>query len=55
MPGKRGAPLMRNKQIVDYADKMIAFWDGESRGTSYAINYAGEKGKQVNVIHSEKE
>ena len=26
----RGAPIVRNKQIVDYADKVIAFWDGSS-------------------------
>ena len=24
----RAAPIMRNKKIVDYADKVIAFWDG---------------------------
>ena len=29
----RGAPIVRNKKIVDYADKVIAFWDGQSKGT----------------------
>lgn len=24
----RGAPIVRNKKIVDYADKVVAFWDG---------------------------
>ena len=24
----RGAPLKRNLQIIDYADKVLAFWDG---------------------------
>ena len=24
----RGAPILRNKKIVDYADKILAFWDG---------------------------
>ena len=29
----RAAPLIRNKQIVDYADEVLALWDVESRGT----------------------
>lgn len=36
----RSAPLIRNKLIVDNADLVIAFWDGESRGTEYTISYA---------------
>ena len=52
---EKKAPLVRNRQIVDYADKVVAFWDGESKGTKYTINYAKEKGKQINVIFSEKE
>lgn len=52
---KKGAPLMRNKQIVDYADKVVAFWDGESKGTKYTIDYARKTGKQVDVIPSKKE
>ena len=31
---KRGAPLKRNIQIAEYADKVLAFWDGKSRGTN---------------------
>ena len=31
----RSAPLIRNRGIVDYADGVIAFWDGTSRGTAY--------------------
>ena len=29
----RAAPIVRNKKIVDYSDKILAFWDGKSRGT----------------------
>ena len=36
----RAAPIVRNKKIVDYADKIIAFWDGESKGTLSVIKYA---------------
>ena len=27
----RAAPIVRNKKIVDYADKIIVFWDGSSK------------------------
>lgn len=36
----KSAPLIRNRLIVDNADLVIAFWDGESSGTSYTIDYA---------------
>lgn len=36
----KSAPLIRNKQIVDNADLVIAIWDGVSRGTQYTIDYA---------------
>ena len=35
--GKK-APLVRNIQIIDYADVVIAFWDGQSRGTKFVID-----------------
>ena len=46
----RGAPLKRNNLIVDAADEVLAFWDGNSRGTAYTIRYAHEKSKNVRVI-----
>lgn len=46
----RAAPIMRNKEIVDYADKVIAFWDGSSRGTRSVIQYAKKTGKACEVI-----
>ena len=45
----RGAPLKRNEQIVDYADTVIAFWDGKSRGTKYTIEYCRKVRKSVFV------
>ncbi len=44
------APLVRNKQIVDECDCLLAFWDGKSRGTSYTINYAKEKNKPIKIV-----
>lgn len=46
----RAAPIVRNKQIVDYADRIVAFWDGKSKGTMSVIAYAGKKGKACEVI-----
>ena len=46
----RTAPLERNKLIVDECDCLLAFWDGESRGTKFTIDYAREKNKPVKVI-----
>ncbi len=50
----RAAPIVRNKAIVDYADKVIAFWDGTSKGTLSVIKYAEKAQKQCEVIICEK-
>lgn len=44
------APLVRNKKIVDSADMVIAFWDGQSRGTYNVMEYAKKVGKRL-VVH----
>ncbi len=46
--GKR-APLIRNQQIVQAADLVVAIWDGTSRGTKYTIEYAKKMGRPVQV------
>ena len=46
----RAAPIIRNKKIVDYADKVIAFWDGASKGTLSVIKYAEKTGKKCEII-----
>ena len=45
----RGAPLKRNLQIIEYADVVIAFWDGKSKGTKYVIDNCKKQGVQVDV------
>lgn len=47
--GKR-APLLRNQQIVECADLVIAVWDGVSSGTAYTIDYAHERGVPVQIF-----
>lgn len=46
--GKR-AGFVRNAQMADYADALIAIWDGESRGTKHMIDDATKKGLKVYV------
>ena len=46
----RAAPIVRNRAIVDYADKIVAFWDGKSRGTLSVIKYAEKVGKPCEII-----
>ncbi len=46
----RVAPLRRNLQIIDYADCVLAFWDGQSRGTKFVIEHCRAQGKPVRVF-----
>jgi hypothetical protein len=46
----RRAGFMRNQQIVETADRIVAFWDGESKGTKHTIDLARKAGKSVEVI-----
>ena len=46
----RGAPLKRNETIVNYADMVLAFWDGESKGTKFVINYCEKVGKECKIF-----
>ena len=48
----REAPLIRNRQIVDSADLVIALWNGCSRGTMYTVRYAKEKGTPVRLFRA---
>lgn len=48
MHGK-SAGMIRNQQIVDAADKIVAFWDGVSRGTADTIAKAQKAGKAIEV------
>ena len=45
----RIAPLKRNLQIIEYADIVLAFWDGKSRGTKYVIDNCKTMGVEVRV------
>lgn len=40
----RRAPLMRNEEIVNYADMVFAFWDGISTGTRHVMGLCKRNG-----------
>ena len=46
----RAAPIVRNKRIVDHADKILVFRNGSSKGTLSVIEYAKKTGKPCEVI-----
>ena len=45
----KGAYFARNAVIAELCTRMVAFWDGESRGTAHAIECAKKLGKPVEV------
>lgn len=52
--GKSAGPR-RNRQMAEYADAAIVFWDGKSRGTQNMIQQMRELGKPVEIIIYPKE
>lgn len=49
----RKAGMMRNTQIADECDRLIAFWDGVSRGTKDSIDKATKAGKSVEIHYAD--
>ena len=46
--GKSAGPI-RNQQMAEYADQLIAVWDGVSLGTCHMIDCANRRGIRVSV------
>lgn len=51
--GKSAGPI-RNKEMGEYADALVAFWDYKSVGTKHMIDFAKEKGLDVRIINIER-
>ena len=47
--GKR-AGFIRNKDIVDNSDYVIAFWDGSSPGTLSSIKLCKKAGRKIKIV-----
>lgn len=45
----KSAGYKRNAEMAEYADALIALWDGESKGTRHMIELARKKGLLVHV------
>lgn len=45
----RKAGYLRNRQMADNADALVAFWDGKSPGTKTMISLARELGLKVRI------
>lgn len=47
----KAAGFIRNKQIVDACDMVLAFWDGKSKGTEHTIKLALQAKKPTFVVY----
>ena len=47
----KSAGFRRNEQMAEFADALIAFWDGKSHGTKHMIDIANEKGIKTKVVN----
>ena len=48
--GKRAGPI-RNEEMAKYADALIAFWDGKSKGTKHMIDLAKSNNIRVFIVN----
>lgn len=51
---KKDASIVRDKEMVDFCDVVIAFWNGENDNISSIIDYAKSIGRKV-IVHLIKE
>ena len=48
----KAAGMVRNAEMAKCSDALIAFWDGESRGTRHMINFAKKRGLDISVFNT---
>lgn len=46
----KSAGFRRNKEMGEFADAAVCFWDGKSKGTKHMIDIMNRLGKPVYVI-----
>lgn len=49
----KSAGFIRNREMAKNADALIAFWDGQSKGTKLMIDLAKDHGLAVRVINTD--
>lgn len=50
----KSAGYKRNVEMAENADALIAFWDGDSRGTKHMVDIAKEKNLPTRIIRYKK-
>lgn len=50
----KGAGFIRNEEMANYADALIAFWDQKSNGTKHMIDCMRKRNKPVYVFDVRK-
>ncbi|AUG88509.1 hypothetical protein PQC39_gp145 [Vibrio phage Vp_R1] len=51
----KSAGYIRNDQMAQYSDVLLAFWDGKSKGTKHMIDLAYKRGLEVHVFRYKRE
>ncbi|CAH9011847.1 putative Mycobacteriophage D29, Gp61 [Vibrio phage 464E53-1] len=51
----KAAGYIRNAEMAEYADALLAFWDGSSKGTSHMIDLAHKNNLHVSVVNYKKD
>ena len=51
----KSAGYVRNSEMAEVAESLIAFWDGKSRGTKNMIDIAKNKGLKVRIVNYESD
>jgi len=46
----KSAGYKRNAEMAEYADALIAFWDGSSKGTKHMIDLAKKNNLKIKVV-----
>ena len=46
----KSAGYIRNKEMGEYSDMLIAFWDGKSSGTKHMIDIAKKLGLKIQIV-----
>ena len=48
---KKSAGYIRNKEMAQYADAAIVFWDGKSKGSKHMIELSQEYNLKLKVVN----
>jgi len=49
-PTAEDAYFARDEEMIRWADRVLAFWDGESAGTAHELTYARKLAKPIDLV-----